>query len=145
MNKVILIGRLSRDNELRYTQNNVAVLNNTIAVNRSYYDGQGERQADFINIVVWRERATLMEKYTKKGDRIAIVGELQSRRYETNEGQLRTTYEVIVNEIEFLEPKRSSEEQVPYPNVESKDNKKEALDRFDVGDVVDLGDEDVPF
>lgn len=142
MNKVILIGRLSKDNELKYTQSNKEVLNNTIAVNRSYYDSQGERQADFINIVVWNERAKLLDKYTKKGDRIAVVGELQTRMYQNDKGDNVYITEVVVSEIEFLEPKK----EVPFPEAKKRDTKKEIAESrertFNKGDIIDLsGDE----
>lgn len=136
MNKVLLIGRLSKDNELKITQSNKEVLSNTIAVNRSYSDSTGERQTDFINVVFWNERAKLVDKYTKKGDRIAIVGELQTRSYLGSDGTNRYVSEVIVSEIEFLEPKPTSQ------SIEQELNK-EAKDYKDV--PYDLSGDDEPF
>lgn len=82
MNKVILIGRLTKDPELRYTSNNIAVATFTIAVNREYANQNGEREADFINIQVWKKQAENCNKYLTKGSKVAIDGRIQTRNYE---------------------------------------------------------------
>ena len=105
MNKVILIGRLTKDPEVKMTQSQVAVCTFTVAVDRRFKDANGERQADFITCVAWRQQAELLGKYFQKGSRIAVVGNIQTRSYEV-EGNRRYTTEVMVDEIEFVESKR---------------------------------------
>ena len=105
MNKVILIGRLTKDPEVKMTQSQVSVCTFTVAVERRFKDANGERQADFISCVAWRQQAELLGKYFQKGSRIAIVGNIQTRSYEVD-GQRRYATEVMVDEIEFVESKR---------------------------------------
>lgn len=114
MNKVILIGRLTRDPEVKTTQNQISVCSFSIAVDRRFKDANGERQADFINCVAWRQQAELLGRYFQKGSRIGIVGNIQTRNYEV-EGSKRYVTEVVVDEIEFVESKRdsASSEQAP--------------------------------
>lgn len=102
MNKVILIGRLTRDPELRYTQSGSAVCSFTLAVDRAFTNQQGEREADFIDIVVWNKAAENVAKYMAKGRQVAVDGRLQIRSYEGNDGQRRWRTEVIANNVEFL-------------------------------------------
>jgi len=103
MNKVILIGRLGKDPELKYTQNGVAVCNFSIAVERSFTNQQGEREVDWIDIVVWRKQAENCANYLAKGSQVAVEGRLQVRSYETDEGQRRRVAEVVANNIQFLD------------------------------------------
>ena len=102
MNKVILIGRLTRDPELRYTPSGVAVCSFTLAVDRPFTSKSGEREADFIDIVVWRNQAENVAKYLAKGRQAAVEGRLQIRSYEGNDGQRRWRTEVIADHVEFL-------------------------------------------
>lgn len=106
-NKVILIGRLIKDAELRYTTSNRAVAQFTIAVNRPYTNQEGQRDADFINIVAWDKLGENISKYTHKGSLIAIEGRLQVRNYENNEGRKVYVTEVIANNVQFLESKKN--------------------------------------
>ena len=103
MNRIILIGRLGKDPELRYTQNGVAVCNFSIAVQRSFTNQQGEREVDWIDIVVWRKQAENCANYLAKGSQVAVEGRLQVRSYETDEGQRRRVAEVVANNIQFLD------------------------------------------
>lgn len=107
MNKVILVGNLTRDPELSETPNGVAVCRFAIAVSRDYANSDGSRETDFFNITVWRGRAENCGKYLKKGNKVAIVGSLQNRSYEDKDGIKRTVTDVIANEVEFLTPKSS--------------------------------------
>lgn len=107
MNKVILIGNLTRDPELTETPSGVAVCRFSIAVSREYANADGNRETDFFNITVWRGRAENCGKYLKKGNKVAIVGSLQNRSYEDKDGIKRNVTEVIANEVEFLTPKSS--------------------------------------
>ncbi|MEE0510783.1 MAG: single-stranded DNA-binding protein [Peptococcaceae bacterium] len=102
MNKVILIGRLTADPELRYTPNGAAVCSFRIAVDRPFNSQSGERGADFINIVVWNKAAENTAKYMSKGRQIAVEGRLQIRSYDGNDGQRRWVTEVVADRVEFL-------------------------------------------
>lgn len=102
MNKVILIGRLTADPELRYTPNGAAVCSFRIAVDRPFNSQSGERGADFINIVVWNKAAENTAKYMSKGRQIAVDGRLQIRSYDGNDGQRRWVTEVVADRVEFL-------------------------------------------
>ena len=114
MNKVILVGNLTRDPELTETPNGTAVCRFAIAVSRDYANSEGTRETDFFNITVWRGRAENCGKYLKKGNKVAIVGSLQNRSYEDKDGVKRTVTDVIASEVEFLTPKnaQSDEEDV---------------------------------
>ena len=108
MNKVFLIGRLTRDPELRYTGNNTAVASFTIAVNRTYTNQAGEREADFIPVVVWRRQAESVKNYLSQGSQVAVEGRLQVRNYDDQNGQRRYVTEVIADSVEFIGSKRDN-------------------------------------
>ena len=101
MNKVILVGNLTRDPELTETPNGIPVCRFSIAVTRDYANGE----ADFFNITVWRGRAENCGKYLKKGNKVAIVGSLQTRSYEDKDGIKRNVTDIVASEVEFLTPK----------------------------------------
>lgn len=107
MNKAILMGRLVRDPELRQTQSNVAVCTFTLAVDRRFKNANGERQADFIPVVAWRQTAEFVARYFQQGSKILIVGSIQRRSWEDNEGRKRYETEVIAEEAHFCESRRS--------------------------------------
>lgn len=111
MNKVFLIGRLTRDPELRYTGNNIAVASFTIAVNRTYTNQAGEREADFIPVVVWRRQAESVKNYLSQGSQVAVEGRLQVRNYDDQNGQRRYVTEVIADSVEFIGSKRDNNNQ----------------------------------
>ena len=102
MNKVFLIGNLTRDPELTETAGGVSVCHFAIAVNRSYTSSDGERQTDFFNVTAWRGLADTVARYTKKGNKVAVSGSIQIRNYEDNQGVRRTAVDVIAQDIEFL-------------------------------------------
>jgi len=106
MNKVILIGRLTKDPEVRNTANQATVCRFTVAVDRKFKDANGQRQADFINCVAWRQTANFISSYFHKGSKIAIVGNIQTRNYEAN-GQKHYVTEVVVDEAEFVDSANS--------------------------------------
>ena len=110
MNKVILVGNLTRDPELTETPNGIAVCRFAIAVSRDYANSEGTRETDFFNITVWRGRAENCGKYLKKGNKVAVVGSLQNRSYEDKDGIKRTVTDVVASEVEFLTPKTSQGE-----------------------------------
>lgn len=103
LNKVILIGRLTKDPELKSTPSGVSVATFTLAVDRSFTNQQGEREADFIPVVVWRSLADTVGKYLNKGRLVAVSGRIQTRSYDTPEGQKRYITEVVADEVQFLE------------------------------------------
>ena len=113
MNKVFLIGNLSKDPELRTTNSGTSVCTFSIAVNRRK-DKDGNSTADFFSIVAWRQLAELCGKYLAKGRKVSVVGELQNRSYEANDGTKRHVTEIVANEIGFLTPKGESKEQTNF-------------------------------
>ena len=102
MNKILLVGRLTKDPELRYTQSGIAVASFTLAVNRRFTNQNGEREADFINCVAWQKAAEFVANYFKKGQQMGLEGRLQVRSYEGNDGQRRWVTEVVAEQIEFV-------------------------------------------
>lgn len=105
MNNICLLGRLTADPELRHTPSQVAVTSFTVAVDRSYTPKGQERQADFIPVVAWRQTAEFVCRYFRKGQRIALQGSLQSRSYTDKDGNKRTAYEVVADNVFFAESK----------------------------------------
>lgn len=109
INRVILVGRLTKDADLRYTANGAAVASFTVAVNRQFTNQQGEREADFINCVAWRKPAETLANFTRKGSLIGIEGRIQTRSYENKEGKRVYVTEVNVDNFSLLEPKSANE------------------------------------
>ncbi|MCP8971226.1 single-stranded DNA-binding protein [Ectobacillus ponti] len=107
MNRVILVGRLTKDPELRFTPSGVAVATFTLAVNRAFSNQQGEREADFINCVVWRKPAENVANFLKKGSLAGVDGRLQTRNYEGQDGKRVYVTEVVAESVQFLEPRNS--------------------------------------
>lgn len=103
INNVVLVGRLTKDIDLKYTNNGTAVGTFTLAVNRNFTNQNGDREADFINCVVWRKPAETFANYTKKGSLVAITGKIQTRNYENAQGQRVYVTEVVVENFQFLE------------------------------------------
>ena len=157
MNKVFLIGRLTRDPELRYTGSNTAVATFSIAINRNFTNSQGEREADFINIVVWRKQAENVKNYLQQGSQVAIDGRIQSRSYEDKEGQKRYVTEVVADNVEFLGSKNSANnsntkennnEPTPYDfgdKEEPKGTDVESNPFADFGSSIEISDDELPF
>lgn len=109
INRVILVGRLTKEPEFRTTQSGVNVATFTLAVNRTFTNAQGEREADFINIVVFRKQADNVNNYLKKGNLAGVDGRIQSRSYENKEGQRVFVTEVVADSVQFLEPKNNNQ------------------------------------
>ncbi len=133
MNKVCLIGRLTKDPELRYTTNGTAIANFTLAVNRPFTNQKGNKEADFIPIVVWNKAAENCAQYLAKGQQAAIEGRLQIRAYEDNSGQKRWITEVIAERVEFLGSKSNSNNTNSYTNDLS------------LGEEVAFSESEIPF
>lgn len=109
MNKVELIGRLTKEPEIKLTSNQTQFCNFTIAVDRRFKDANGQRQADFINCVAWKNTAVFIQKYFHKGNKIGVVGSIQTRSYDDQNGQKKFITEVIVDEVEFVESQQSAQ------------------------------------
>lgn len=140
INKIILVGRITKDPELRRTSSDIPVVNFSIAVNRTYTDANGERKADFINCVVWRRQAENVERFVKKGMLLGIEGRLQQNQYETEQGT-RTTYEVLCDSVQFLESKNATPS-APFDESQPKEDKS---DEFYEASKTLAAEEDLPF
>lgn len=113
LNKAILMGRLTRDPELRSTQNGVSVVSFSLAVERNFGKQGEKRQADFIDIVAWRQTADFVSKYFQKGMQVAVSGSIQTRNWEDKSGQKRTSVEVVADEVYFADSKREGARPAP--------------------------------
>lgn len=143
MNKIILLGRLTKDVELRYTQtSNTAVASFTLAVNRKFAKEGEERQTDFINIVAWNKLAETSSNYLKKGMQVVITGRLQNRSWDDEQGQKRYVTEVIAEELEFVESKKSQNPDDSILNSSTPVTQKESEDTDN--EFISNGD-DLPF
>lgn len=109
INNVVLVGRLTRDPELKYTGNNIAVASFSLAVNRNFKDANGERETDFINCVIWRQQAENLANWAKKGALIGITGRIQTRSYENQQGQRVYVTEVVAENFQMLESRAARE------------------------------------
>ncbi|MFK2826570.1 single-stranded DNA-binding protein [Bacillus sp. B190/17] len=169
MNRVILVGRLTKDPDLRYTPNGVAVATFTLAVNRSFANQQGERETDFINCVVWRRPAENVANFLKKGSLAGVDGRIQTRNYEGQDGKRVYVTEVLAESVQFLEPRsaaaggRSNEnnaygsdqrnQDFPFEQQNQRNNNsnKSSYTRMDEdpfasdGQPIDISDDDLPF
>lgn len=155
LNRVVLVGRLTRDPELRYTPNGVAVGNFTLAVGRPFTNQEGDREADFINCVVWRKPAENLATYMKKGSQIGVDGRLQSRTYEDKSGKTVFVTEVVADSVQFLESKNSqqssqntqnSTHNSPKSTQSASNSAPSQNDSFgNSGDPIDIQDDDLPF
>ena len=132
MNKVILIGNLTKDPEISTTTTGVSVCRFTIAISRKYSNADGERETDFINIVVWRTLADNCHKFLKKGSKVGVVGNIQSRSYDATDGSKRYVTEVIAEEVEFISTK-------------SADGSFDKKETSDVTKLETIDDEGLPF
>ena len=159
INRSVLVGRLTRDVDLRYTANGTAVGNFTIAVDRQFTNSNGEREADFINCVIWRKSAENFANFTHKGSLVGIDGRIQTRNYENQQGQRVYVTEVVVDNFALLEPKsananNSTNPQAANPNSSStannsnpttNDSKPEEDPFADNTEPINISDDDLPF
>ena len=169
MNRVVLVGRLTKDPDLRYTPNGVPVASFTLAVNRAFTNQQGEREADFINCVVWRKPAENVANFLKKGSLAGVDGRIQSRSYEGQDGKRVYVTEVQAESVQFLEPKNSSggqgggnpnyggprDQDFPFGNNSNQNQRQDNRNQGDYTRVdqdpfandgqIDISDDDLPF
>ena len=147
MNKVFLVGRLTRDPELRYTISNLATMRCSIAVDRQFVREGEERGADFINIVAFGNRAETMSKYLTKGSQIAIDGRIQTGSYDGTDGKKVYTTDVVIENFQFLDSKGSRNiEDMPTDNDIPNDTTSDSSDPFaDFGAKIEVSDSELPF
>lgn len=163
LNRVVLVGRLTKDPDLRYTPTGVPVATFTLACNRPYTNQKGEREADFINCVVWRKPAENVANYLKKGSLAGVDGRIQTRSYEAQDGRRVYVTEVVAESVQFLEPKSSSNREYQsspaggysgYDNPFGSNNQNQPRNPspsgnddpfFDNGQPIDISDDDLPF
>ena len=151
LNSVCLVGRLTRDAELRYTPSNVAVASFTLAVNRNRKSENGEQEADFINCVIWRQQAENLANWAKKGALIGVTGRIQTRSYDNKQGQRVYVTEVVAESFQLLESRASREGQggnynSPYQtSAPSIPNFTREESPFRANNPMDISDDDLPF
>ena len=149
INNVVLVGRLTRDPELRYTPQNQAVGTFGLAVNRQFKNANGEREADFINCVIWRQQAENLANWAKKGALIGITGRIQTRNYENQQGQKVYVTEVVADTFQMLESNKTQGQQTSKPQAQNKKLqapdpfKAPAADPFAGG--TEISDDQLPF
>lgn len=136
INNVVLVGRLTKDPDLRYTGSGTAAASFTLAVNRTFKNADGNREADFINCVIWRKPAETLANYARKGTLLGVTGRIQTRNYENQQGQRVYVTEVIADNFQLLEKREEStrEQQQPTGN-----------DPFANSSSIDISDDDLPF
>lgn len=160
MNRVVLVGRLTRDPDLRYTPTGVAVANFTLAINRPFTNQDGNREADFINCVVWRRPAENLANYMKKGNQVGVDGRLQSRSYEGQDGKTVYVTEVVADSVQFLESKGASQgqdtsgfqqnqgynqNQNRQQSQQQQSSQNQSNPFSNEGEPIDISDDDLPF
>lgn len=143
INNTVLVGRLTKDVDLRYTQSNVAVATFTLAVNRTFKNENGDREADFINCVMWRQQAENLANWAKKGALIGVTGRIQTRSYDNQQGQRVYVTEVVAEQFQLLESRNSqsqSQGQQKQAQQETPDFSRSAN-----ANPLDISDDDLPF
>jgi single-strand DNA-binding protein len=153
LNRTVLVGRLTKDPELKYTPNGVAVANFTLAVNRPFKSQSGENEADFINCVVWRKPAENLANYMSKGSLVGVDGRVQTRSFDNQEGKKVYVTEIVADSVQFLESKNSSSSQSNSSSYNSgnsqsgsQNSSQNNQDPFkDKGEPIDISDDDLPF
>lgn len=156
MNKAFLIGRLTRDPELRYSSSNAAIVNFSIAIDRQYTNSQGQRETDFINIVAFQKQAENIKKYVSKGSLVAVDGRIQTRNYEDKDGKRVYVTEVVADRVQFLSSNNSnnvssttSDDDVSPADFQTENNVKETNVSDDVfadfGSSIEISDDDIAF
>lgn len=137
INNVVLIGRLTRDAELRYTPSNIAVATFNLAVNRNFKNDNGDREADFINVVMWRQQAENFANWVKKGNLVGITGCIQTRSYDNQQGQRVYVTEVVAESFQILEKKDNAANNASMEN--------QIPPSFEKTNPMDISDDDLPF
>lgn len=146
INNVVLVGRLTKDPDLRYTANGTGVSTFTLAVNRNFTNQSGNREADFINCVIWRKQAETLANYARKGTLLGVTGRIQTRSYENQQGQRVYVTEVVAENFQLLESRSAAESRnANQSNTPAGNNQQpEDSDPFN-GSSIDISDDDLPF
>lgn len=151
INNVVLVGRLTKDADLRYTSGGQAVATFNLAVNRNFTNQSGEREADFVNCVIWRKPAETLANYAKKGTLLGVVGRIQTRNYENQQGQRVYVTEVVCDNFQLLEPKKENQQQNnqsfhqdSMPGMDKRGFNNDS-DPFGQSSQIDISDDDLPF
>lgn len=137
-NNVTLIGRLTKDADLRYTSNGTATANITLAVDRGFKNQEGKKETDFINCVVWRKPAETLANFTKKGSMISVRGRIQTRNYDNKEGTKIYVTEVVVEEFTFLDSKKDSGTSYSKPEPKNDDSFASSGTEINIDDMGNL-------
>lgn len=147
INNVVLVGRLTKDPDLRYTNTGLAVATFTLAVNRNFTNQSGNREADFINCVIWRKQAENLANFAKKGSLVGITGRIQTRNYDNQQGQKVFVTEVLAENFQMLEPRTATDQRSHTQNNFSNPGQSPAESNPDPfsGSQIDISDEDLPF
>jgi len=150
MNRACLVGRLTRDPELRYTNGNIPVVSFTIAINRIRQNANGERDVDFINVTAWRNQAENIKKYLTKGSQVGVEGRIQTGSYDAKDGTKRYTTEVVADSVQFLETKAQSANRDNSSYDDSFQDQPTTTDVSedpfaDFGSNIEINDDDLPF
>ncbi|MBO0458362.1 single-stranded DNA-binding protein [Enterococcus hulanensis] len=144
INNVVLVGRLTKDPDLRYTANGTGVATFTLAVNRDFTNQDGKREADFINCVIWRKSAETLANYARKGTLLGVTGRVQTRNYENQQGQRVYVTEVVAESFQLLESRSNNEKRQDDKQQQNTNTNNSASDPFN-GSSIDIGDDDMPF
>ena len=145
LNNVSLVGRLTKDAELRYTPSNVAVATFTLAVNRTFKNENGDREADFINCVMWRQQAENLANWAKKGALIGVTGRIQTRSYDNQQGQRVYVTEVVAEQFQLLESRNSQGQQGNQGQRAQTQQQAPDFSRSENTNPLDISDDDFPF
>ncbi|MCM2138850.1 single-stranded DNA-binding protein [Vagococcus fluvialis] len=150
INNVVLVGRLTKDADLRYTSGGQAVATFNLAVNRNFTNQSGEREADFVNCVIWRKTAETLANYAKKGTLLGVVGRIQTRNYENQQGQKVYVTEVVCDNFQLLESKKDNQQnnqsfhQDSMPGMDKRGFNNDS-DPFGNSSQIDISSQDLPF
>lgn len=153
MNRVLIIGNLTRDPEMRTTAGGVSVCNFTVAVNRRYKNASGETEADYLNVVAWRQLGELCGRYLSKGRKAAVTGSIQVHSYTDRDGTKRTAFDIVAEEVEFLSPQKAGtggfgappEAGGGYTVAASKGGAESAPQTSSYGGYTEADDDELPF
>lgn len=153
INRTVLVGRLTKDPEVRYTSSNIAYARFTLAVNRTFAGPSGEREADFIQCITWRKQAENLARFVRKGSLIGVEGRIQTGSYDDKDGVRKYTTDVVCDSVQFLEPKNQDQQEsnyIPrdpreYNNNNSNTYQERQPERKQNTPSIDVSEDDLPF
>lgn len=152
INRVVLVGRLTKDPELRYTSGNIAYTRFTVAINRPYSSPNGEREADFIQCIAWRRQAEIVARFVNKGSLVGVEGRIQTGSYDDKDGIRKYTTDIVCDSVQFLEPKGDQTDTSEFDPVEPRsfqsrdyDSDSPRQERKQDTPNIDVSEDDLPF